>query len=349
VVCFFKDYVKKLQLSVFLYDILIVFFKLKMEKQTYEFHCAEKQSQNTKVDYTTLNMKNDFMSTDLSSKVMHDEKNHFRTDATAIITCPTNTADGQFGSNGTFLITISKCNPSDIIPRLITAYKRWVKWVIFLLSIITIVAIMTSGICFVLTIQHDRSLLNKIEIMIFGSLTTVSSVTLLVILHSLFYTVSDGYNWINNALQIVQLDGKTWQYQIDSLHETVPKSLISSCDWSIYCRFKVRPNGHLILTKEGLVIDEMIAFRYDKFIIIGVDLINNAMQTRWIIRVGFVTYEIAESQLDKDGYTKFYVDLFMPSYIQIQDVVDIRETILSNSLKYLLVSQYYANSQTNSH
>jgi len=66
---------------------------------------------------------------------------------------------------------------------------------------------------------------------------------------------------MSNVLRTIRLDGRIWQYQVDSFQKT----------------------------EEGLIVDEFIAFRYEKVIGLRVDLINNVMQTGWILRVSLVT------------------------------------------------------------
>jgi hypothetical protein len=64
-------------------------------------------------------------------------------------------------------------------------------------------------------------------------------------------------------------------------------------------------------------------------------------------RVFLVTRHKSESGRDKGRNTMFQLDLFMPPYIQIEEVTDIRQFILSNSHKYLVASKFYANPQVN--
>jgi len=68
---------------------------------------------------------------------------------------------------------------------------------------------------------------------------------------------------MSNVLRTIRLDGRIWQYQVDSFQKT----------------------------EEGLIVDEFIAFRYEKVIGLRVDLINNVMQTGWILRVFLVTLD----------------------------------------------------------
>ncbi len=76
-----------------------------------------------------------------------------------------------------------------------------------------------------------------------------------------YYRLRNRYNWMSSVLRTIRLDRRIWQYQVDSFQNT----------------------------EEGLIVDEFIAFRYEKIIMLRVDLINNVMQTGWILRVFLVT------------------------------------------------------------
>jgi hypothetical protein len=251
------------------------------------------------------------------------------------------------GPNGATIIAITSCNPAEIIPRLIKAYKRRVKCGLSALLFFTIVLAMSAGICFPFINEEGRTTSNKIEIMICAIIAGVSSLVSMIFVYLMCHTLLYGYTWMNDALRIIQIDGETWHYQTESLQETIPKTIIDTCDCTIYSRFRRRPHGHIILAKEGLVVDNIIAFRYDTYVVSSVDLINNAMNRRWIIRVVLVASDLLDCEHDKNGYTLFNVDLYMPSYMQAEEVIDMRDIILSNSLKYLLNSTYYAKSQIN--
>jgi len=104
-----------------------------------------------------------------------------------------------------------------------------------------------------------------------------------------------------------------------------------------------RDRGNSIITPiASLILLMIVCFLCNG---LGIDLINNIMETGWILRVFLVTCDKSESGPDKGRNTMFQVDLFVPPHIKVQDVTDIRQIILSNSHKYLIASKFYANSQ----
>ena len=318
-----------------------------MEKYSYEVYCTEKASEDAKSEYIMLNVTKNLKFTDLSSKAMLDGETHFRSDDITIIASPIKTSNVRLGPNGATMIAITSHNPAEIIPRLIKAYKRRVKCGLSALSFFTIILAMSAGVCFPFINEEGRTTSNKIEILICAIIAGVSSLISMVFICLMCHTLLYGYVWMNDALRIIQIDGETWHCQTESLEETIPKTIIDTCDCTIYSRFRRRPHGHIVLAKEGIVVDNIIALRYDTYIVSSVDLINNAMDRRWIIRVVLVASDLLDCERDKNGYTLFNLDLYMSSYIRAEDVIDMRDIILSNSLKYLLTSTYYAKSQIN--
>ncbi len=152
---------------------------------------------------------------------------------------------------------------------------------------------------------------------------------------------------MNKILRTIQLNGILWQHQVDSLQTTVPRSMLGPCVANIHGRLRMRSNGYIILTEEGLIIDAFIAFRYEMVIVLRVDLINNNMQTGRILRVFLVTRSKSQSGSDKGKHISFQVDLYMPPTMQAEEVNDIRQIILSNSHKHLVASKFYSTSQVN--
>jgi hypothetical protein len=130
-----------------------------------------------------------------------------------------------------------------------------------LLSLITIGTIIASSVCFVLAKQNEHKRLNKIKPLTYGIIIAITSLILFMIVCVAYYRLRNRYNWMSSVLRTIRLDRRIWQYQVDSFQNT----------------------------EEGLIVDEFIAFRYEKIIMLRVDLINNVMQTGWILRVFLVT------------------------------------------------------------
>ncbi len=97
--------------------------------------------------------------------------------------------------------------------------------------------------------------------MTYGIIIAITSLILFMIVCVAYYRLRNRYNWMSSVLRTIRLDRRIWQYQVDSFQNT----------------------------EEGLIVDEFIAFRYEKIIMLRVDLINNVMQTGWILRVFLVT------------------------------------------------------------
>ena len=316
-----------------------------MEKCTHEFGLSKKESNNayTRDEHAIDNGANDINLNTLSSGVTHGTKLHLRSDNIAIVTSPIQTADAQFGLNGNTTIAIPSCNPVDIMPRLINTYKKRTKYAILLMLLATIGFIIGSSICFVVSKHEANKGLNKTKPLAFGIIGVIVSLSLLVFIGGLCDSLRNGFNWMNNISRTIQLDGVPWQSQLDSLQRTVPKNMIGCCDSNVYIRLMNRPNGYIVLTQEGLIVDEVIAFRYNRMIVLRVDLMNNFMQTEWILRVFLVAGR--KSKYGENRYKRkiFHVDLFMPPYMQFQEVADIRQNILSNSHGHLVACKFHTN------
>jgi len=323
-----------------------------MDKCNDVFHSIEKKSSNTstKDEHAIQNTPHDLQLTDLSADALEARdggETHLHANTTLIIPSVTHTTDERFRPIGTTAFARPTCNPADIMPRLIKVYKTQIKYAILLLSLITIGVIIASSFCFVSAKQNEAKGLDKVQAQTYGIITAIISFILLIGVCALCNGLRNGCKWMNNVLRTIQLDDRIWQYQVDSLQNTVPKSMLGFCVCNIHGRLRMRPNGHIVLTEEGLIIDEFIAFRYKAIIVLHVDLINNVTQTGWILRVFLVTRHKSQSGRDEGRNTRFQVDLFMPPYMQIEEATDIRQLILSNSHKYLVASKFYVNPQVN--
>lgn len=115
---------------------------------------------------------------------------------------------------------------------------------------------------------------------------------------------------MNDVLKTIQLDGRTWQNQVDSIRNTVPPKVIRHfCQGNIYDRLKTRPYGHIILAKDGIIIDELFVIRYEADIVLRVDLIDSTMQTGNILRVFLATRINLKGEVDKGKHIVYEVYL----------------------------------------
>ncbi len=307
----------------------------------HEFHSvmAANQSIDMRGEYTIHNAVCHSQDIDLcinSVETRISGETHLNLDTTAM-----QVDNDQFRPNVTTATCLPPDNPADIVPRLIKAHKKKIKLGILKTLVITIVSVIASSICF-LRVEHNAIKGESIvRPLISGIIGIITSIAILIILCSLCLSLRNGLDWMNHVLQIIQLDGKIWQDQVDSIRNTVPTKEISfPCQGNIYGRLKMRPYGHIVLAEDGIIIDELFVIRYDVYIVRGVDLIDNTIQTGCILRLFLARRLTSEKGVDKGKQIVFYLYLFMATHMQVQMLADIRESILSNSHRCLTASGF---------
>jgi len=154
-----------------------------MDKCNDELHSIEKESKNTstKDEYTIQNTSHDLPSN--LPEATHGGETRLHSNITGIIPSVTNTIDERFKSNSTTVTAIVTCNPANIMPRLIKAYKKDANYGILLLSLITIGTIIASSVCFVLAKQNEHKRLNKIKPLTYGIIIAITSLILFMIVY----------------------------------------------------------------------------------------------------------------------------------------------------------------------
>jgi hypothetical protein len=254
----------------------------------------------------------------------------------------------QFRPNFATATCVPPGNSADIVPRLIKAHKKKIKLGILITSVITIVSVIASSICFFFVKQNAMKSESIVTPLTLGIIGIISSICFLITFCFLCHALRNGLDWMNHVLQIIQLDGKTWQDQVDSIRNTVPsKEIKVLCQGNIYGRLKMRPYGHIVLAEDGIIIDELFVVRYDVYIVVRVELIDNTIQTGCILRLFLATRLNSEKGVDKGIQIVFELYLFMPTHMQVQMLADIRQSILSNSHRCLTASGFYKNARIN--
>jgi hypothetical protein len=146
---------------------------------------------------------------------------------------------------------------------------------------------------------------------------------------------SDDYDQLNkNIERVILIDGETWQHQVDAIQAShLPGNIVGFFGrGEIYRRLKKRTYGHIVLAKEGIILDELILILYEKLIVLGVErLTNSETQAGFILRVHLLTRYFLVGGLSKGAPTMFHVDLFMPPQMESQDVDYIARGIPVNS------------------
>jgi hypothetical protein len=247
----------------------------------------------------------------------------------------------QFRPNVTTATCLPPDSPADIVPRLIKAHKKMIKLGILITSVITIVSIIASSICFFFVKQNAMKSESIVVPLILGIIGIIASIAFLFTFCFLCHSLRSGLDWMNHVLQIIQLDGKIWQDQVDSIRNTVPtKEIKILCRGNIYGRLKMRPYGHIVLAEDGIIIDELFVIRYDVYIVLRVDLIDNTIQTGCILRLFLATRLNSEEGVDKGKQIVFELYLFMATHMHVEMLADIRESILSNSHRCLTASGF---------
>ncbi|UJR11331.1 hypothetical protein I4U23_015512 [Adineta vaga] len=181
--------------------------------------------------------------------------------------------------------------------------------------------------------------------LVFGIIGTLAMISFLIILCLVCRSWHDGLNWMNNVQHMIQLDGELWHKQIDSLQNTIPpKEVRVLCRDLNYDYLKRNPSVHIVFAVEGIIIDAIFVIRYDLYVVHQVHLIHNTENTGYILRLVLVTrINSLNTDIDKGLQIAFEIYLFMASHIQLQQITDIRESILSNSHKHLAATGYYKN------
>ena len=151
--------------------------------------------------------------------------------------------------------------------------------------------------------------------------------------------------WMSDVVQIIQLEGMIWQKELVSLEKTIPRRI--RLPWTDRIRKQIQKNtsGYIILTEEGLIIDAYYSFRYKTIIVRRVELINNTVKTGWVLRVHLITCEKSRSGPNEGQNIEFFVDLYMPARMELEEADVIRRIILSKSNKYLVDSEFYDPSE----
>jgi hypothetical protein len=250
----------------------------------------------------------------------------------------------QSKSNGANETVVPVCNPDDVMLRLMKSYRKRTTYALLLFLVITIGLMIVSSACFVFALQDSIKDLNKIESLIFGSILGLISVIALITLSSQFYSLRNGFDWVNNVLQIIPLDGALWQHQVDLIQAIAPRDMYCPCVPHRHDRHRMRPDGCIVVADVGIIIDELIGFQYDLTLVIQVDLVYNIIQTGWIIRVFLARSSNFKNAFKKGKYNIVQVDLLMPPSMQVDQVNAIREMILSSSHKYVVESEFYGAS-----
>ena len=131
---------------------------------------------------------------------------------------------------------------------------------------------------------------------------------------------------LNNIERSILLEGEIWHSQLDSIqNHSLPNTIIARCLGGTYRRLKLRSYGHIVLTREGIAVDELFAIPYEKVIVLGVKILSynsSTLQTGCILRVNLITRYYVIGGLSKGAPTKFHVDLFMPPSLERQDVTN---------------------------
>ncbi len=274
-------------------------------------------------------------------------RNHLQSNITGINLSVIDLPNEQAKPNSTVEIGIPVCDPDNVIPRLIKYYTRRILRGLVILTVLDIGLMIVTVACFVFAKQDAIEGANKVKPMVCGGIIGVISSFLLLTLCSLYATLPGGFNWMKKAKKIIKLNGTTWHCQLNSLKTVVPGDLIHPCINELYDRLRKRPNGYILVTDEGFAIDELTAYQYDAAVLVRADIINNTVEKGWIIRVFLVESGTMKNGFRKGDYMVTPVDLFMPPSMEIDEVNEVYQIILSYSRKYLLESQFLGNSRIN--
>jgi hypothetical protein len=248
-----------------------------------------------------------------------------------------------------FVITVT-CAPSDIIKRLIKVHNKTANLGVLVTLIITIVFIIATSIAFVFVKKNATNNEPITVPLIFGIAASIPSIIFLGILCVVCNPLcKNGLGWMNDVLQIIQLNGKTWQNQVDSIRSTVPhKEIYTPCQRNIYNHLKKHSDGYIVLARDGIIIDELFAIQYDLYVVLRVELIDNTADTGFILRLFLATrLNTSNEGIDTGKKVTFDVYLFMASHMKAQELNEIHQSILFNSHRCLKASGFYNNTGIN--
>jgi len=248
------------------------------------------------------------------------------------------------------IVTTVTCAPSDIIKRLIKVHNKTANLGVLVAIIITIFFIIATSISFVFVKKNATNNEPITVPLIFGIAASIPTIIFLGLLCIVCNPLcKNGLDWMKDVLKIIQLNGKAWQNQVDSIRSSVPHNEIYvPCKRNIYKDLKKNSSGYIVLARDGIIIDELFAIRYDLYVVLRVDLIDNTADTGFILRLCLVTrLNTLNEDVDKRKKITFYVYLFMAAHMEAQELNEIHQSILFNSHRCLMASGFYNNTGIN--
>ncbi|UJR11327.1 hypothetical protein I4U23_015508 [Adineta vaga] len=244
---------------------------------------------------------------------------------------------------------VNESNSSDVLLRLIKAHKKESIQEILLITIITVVCTVGSIICFVVgKVVAERSEV-LITLLTLGGILSAKVLFLLLILCYGINYYRVGFRWMNYAQYIIYLDGELWQKQVDSLRKIIHSKRSRLCCRSTNSeRFPTHTSGHIVLAKEGIIIDDFLIFKYEKFVIYRLDVMDGTAGTDVSLRLLLCPDDAVPTEgfPDRSKEKEFELYLFLEPFCQTQELMNIRDSILANAEKCLNATGYFRHTHS---
>jgi hypothetical protein len=226
-------------------------------------------------------------------------------------------------------------NPAEVMESLIKAAAKKKRNRMIRTFLIAVVLIASCAGCFVWYGSNPMEGRGQVVPLLFGILLLVPGIIIFFIswLYCCGYCCcpSESYDQMrNNVDKVILLEGETWQHQVDAIQAgSLPSNVVGFIGRDAkYRRLKKRPYGHIVLAREGIILDELLDILYETLIVRSIDRITNTgTQTGFILRVHLVTRFYVVGGFSKGTPTIFDVDLFMPPQMTSQDVENIAQII----------------------
>ncbi|UJR11329.1 hypothetical protein I4U23_015510 [Adineta vaga] len=259
------------------------------------------------------------------------------------------TIDTQDQKNIVVQTSVPPMKSSSVISRILTSRRKVFTFAALITWSLTVIFIILSIICFIFIKNKPSKNAIYLPSMLYGITATILAFIMLVFSYFICSARQCICGWIHNFETIIQLDNEIWQQQVDSIKKTVPPKMARKhCLTANFGRVRKRQYGHIVLAKEGIAVDELTIIKYNAYVIRRIELINNTVQTGFILRLFLVqrTVMYDEKSLSNDEIT-FELYLFMPIGIPIEQVIYLRENILANSYKCLDALGFFKHSTDN--
>ncbi|CAF1146212.1 unnamed protein product [Adineta ricciae] len=239
-------------------------------------------------------------------------------------------------------ISTAASNSADISTKLYNVYRKQAKRRTIAILLIILILIMASTICFICIKASTDATDSGLTILplVLGVIIAIPAFVLLIAVYYNYQRYRFGYDWMKRVQYCVKLDGELWQKQIDSLQNTLPtKNKRISCRKNDYDQYKTKTTGYVVFTEKGIIVDEILCFQYDSFVIYAADLIEHTRETGLCVRLIMRTESaipLDEINSVKRKNREFEVNLLMAKHHSTKELVDLPESILANSEKCLL-------------